>query len=180
MNRVVVTGLGVVSPVGNDVESFWHALCTGTCGIGPITRFDTTDFKVKIAGEVRNFDPKQYMDKLDILHSDIYTQFAMAAACQAMSDSRLASEIDPERIGVYIGTGIGGIATFMAEHQKLLERGPRRVSPFFIPMMIANMASSMIAMRFGCKGPAMPMVTACATSHAALRLTGAMMMLPCS
>ena len=133
MNRVVVTGLGVVSPVGNDVESFWHALCTGTCGIGPITRFDTTDFKVKIAGEVRNFDPKQYMDKLDILHSDIYTQFAMAAACQAMFDSRLASEIDPERIGVYIGTGIGGIATFMAEHQKLLERGPRRVSPFFIP-----------------------------------------------
>ena len=90
MNRVVVTGLGVVSPVGNDVESFWHALCTGTCGIGSITRFDTTDFKVKIAGEVRNFDPKQYMDKLDILHSDIYTQFAMAAACQAMSDSRLA------------------------------------------------------------------------------------------
>ena len=168
MNRVVVTGLGVVSPVGNDVESFWHALCTGTCGIGPITRFDTTDFKVKIAGEVRNFDPKQYMDKLDILHSDIYTQFAMAAACQAMSDSRLASEIDPERIGVYIGTGIGGIATFMAEHQKLLERGPRRVSPFFIPMMIANMASSMIAMRFGCKGPAMPMVTACASGSNAI------------
>ena len=168
MNRVVVTGLGVVSPVGNDVESFWHALCTGTCGIGPITRFDTTDFKVKIAGEVRNFDPKQYMDKLDILHSDIYTQFAMAAACQAMFDSRLASEIDPERIGVYIGTGIGGIATFMAEHQKLLERGPRRVSPFFIPMMIANMASSMIAMRFGCKGPAMPMVTACASGSNAI------------
>ena len=168
MNRVVVTGLGVVSPVGNDVESFWHALCTGTCGIGSITRFDTTDFKVKIAGEVRNFDPKQYMDKLDILHSDIYTQFAMAAACQAMSDSRLASEIAPERIGVYIGTGIGGIATFMAEHQKLLERGPRRVSPFFIPMMIANMASSMIAMRFGCKGPAMPMVTACASGSNAI------------
>ena len=168
MNRVVVTGLGVVSPVGNDVESFWHALCTGTCGIGPITRFDTTDFKVKIAGEVRNFDPKQYMDKLDILHSDIYTQFAMAAACQAMFDSRLASEIDPERIGVYIGTGIGGIATFMAEHQKLLERGPRRVSPFFIPMMIANMASSMIAMRFGCKGAAMPMVTACASGSNAI------------
>ena len=129
MNRVVVTGLGVVSPVGNDVPAFWHALCAGECGIGPITKFDTTDYKVKVAGEVRGFDPKQYMEKLDILHSDLYTQFAMGAACQAMEDSGIAGTVDEERIGVYIGTGIGGIATFMDEHRKLLEKGPRRVSP---------------------------------------------------
>ena len=168
MNRVVVTGLGVVSPVGNDVPAFWHALCAGECGIGPITKFDTTDYKVKVAGEVRGFDPKQYMEKLDILHSDLYTQFAMGAACQAMEDSDIAGTVDEERIGVYIGTGIGGIATFMDEHRKLLEKGPRRVSPYFIPMMIANMASSMIAMRFHCKGPALPMVTACASGSNAI------------
>lgn len=168
MNRVVVTGLGVVSPVGNDVPAFWHALCAGECGIGPITKFDTTDYKVKVAGEVRGFDPKQYMEKLDILHSDLYTQFAMGAACQAMEDSGIAGTVDEERIGVYIGTGIGGIATFMDEHRKLLEKGPRRVSPYFIPMMIANMASSMIAMRFHCKGPALPMVTACASGSNAI------------
>lgn len=168
MNRVVVTGLGVVSPVGNDVPAFWHALCAGECGIGPITKFDTTDYKVKVAGEVRGFDPKQYMEKLDVLHSDLYTQFAMGAACQAMEDSGIAGTVDEERIGVYIGTGIGGIATFMDEHRKLLEKGPRRVSPYFIPMMIANMASSMIAMRFHCKGPALPMVTACASGSNAI------------
>ena len=168
MNRVVVTGLGVVSPVGNDVPAFWHALCAGECGIGPITKFDTTDYKVKVAGEVRGFDPKQYMEKLDILHSDLYTQFAMGAACQAMEDSGIAGTVNEERIGVYIGTGIGGIATFMDEHRKLLEKGPRRVSPYFIPMMIANMASSMIAMRFHCKGPALPMVTACASGSNAI------------
>ncbi len=168
MNRVVVTGLGVVSPVGNDVPTFWHALCAGECGIGPITKFDTTDYKVKVAGEVRGFDPKQYMEKLDILHSDLYTQFAMGAACQAIEDSGIAGTVDEERIGVYIGTGIGGIATFMDEHRKLIEKGPRRVSPYFIPMMIANMASSMIAMRFHCKGPALPMVTACASGSNAI------------
>ena len=168
MKRVAVTGLGVISPVGNDVETFWSALCAGTCGIGPITKFDATDYPVKLAAEVREFDPRQYMEKLDILHSDVYTHFAMAAACQAMADSGIAGAVNEERIGVYIGSGIGGIATFMAEHSKLLNRGPRRVSPYFIPMMIPNMASSMIAMRFHCKGPAMPMVTACASGTNAI------------
>ena len=168
MKRVAVTGLGVISPVGNDVETFWSALCAGTCGIGPITKFDATDYPVKLAAEVREFDPRQYMEKLDILHSDIYTHFAMAAACQSMADSGIAGAVNEERIGVYIGSGIGGIATFMAEHSKLLNRGPRRVSPYFIPMMIPNMASSMIAMRFHCKGPAMPMVTACASGTNAI------------
>ncbi len=168
MKRIAVTGLGVISPVGNNVETFWNSLIAGKCGIGPITKFDATDYKVKVAAEVRGFEPKDYMEKLDVMHSDIYTQFAMAAAVQAMEDSGIAGTVDGERFGVYIGTGIGGIATFMAEHQKLLEKGPRRVSPYFIPSMIANMASSMIAMRYGCKGPALPMVTACASGSNAI------------
>ncbi len=168
MKRVAVTGLGVISPVGNDVPTFWNALCSGTCGIGPITKFDATDYPVKLAAEVRDFDPKQYMEKLDILHSDVYTHFAMAAACQAVADSGIAGTLDAERVGVYIGSGIGGIATFMTEHSKLLNRGPRRVSPYFIPMMIPNMASSMIAMRYHFHGPAMPMVTACASGTNAI------------
>ena len=168
MKRVAVTGLGVISPVGNDIPTFWNALRSGTCGIGPITKFDATDYPVKLAAEVRDFDPKQYMEKLDILHSDVYTHFAMAAACQAVADSGIAGTLDAERVGVYIGSGIGGIATFMTEHSKLLNRGPRRVSPYFIPMMIPNMASSMIAMRNRFHGPAMPMVTACASGTNAI------------
>ena len=168
MKRVAVTGLGVISPVGNDVPAFWNALRSGTCGIGPITKFDATDYPVKLAAEVRDFDPRQYMEKLDILHSDVYTHFAMAAACQAVADSGIAGTLDAERVGVYIGSGIGGIATFMTEHSKLLNRGPRRVSPYFIPMMIPNMASSMIAMRYHFHGPAMPMVTACASGTNAI------------
>ena len=168
MKRVAVTGLGVISPVGNDIPTFWNALRSGTCGIGPITKFDATDYPVKLAAEVRDFDPRQYMEKLDILHSDVYTHFAMAAVCQAVADSGIAGTLDAERVGVYIGSGIGGIATFMTEHSKLLNRGPRRVSPYFIPMMIPNMASSMIAMRYHFHGPAMPMVTACASGTNAI------------
>ena len=168
MKRVVVTGMGVISPLGNDVPTFWENIKAGQCGIGPITKFDTTDFKVRVAGEVREFDPRAYMEKPDILRSDICTQFAMGAACQAMADSALEGTVDPERFGVYFGTGIGGIATFMAEHQKLLEKGPRRVSPYFIPMMIANMVPGMISMRFQCKNSCMPAVTACASGSNAI------------
>ena len=168
MNRVVVTGMGIVSPLGNTVPVFWEKIKAGVCGIGPITRFDTADYKVKVAGEVRDYDPRQYMEKLDVLHSDAYTQFAMGAACQAVEDSGIVGAVEAERIGVYIGTGIGGIATFMSEHRKLMERGPKRVSPYFIPMMIANMAAGMIAMRFQCKGSAMPAVTACASGTNAI------------
>ncbi len=160
--------MGVISPVGNDVASFWDNIKAGRCGIGPITKFDTADFRVKVAGEVRDFDPRAYMEKADVMHSDICTQFAMGAACQAMEDSGIAGTVAPERFGVYMGTGIGGIATFMAEHQKLLEKGPRRVSPYFIPMMIANMVPGMISMRFQCKGPSMPAVTACASGGNAI------------
>ena len=168
MNRVVITGMGVVSPVGNDVDAFWENIRNGRCGIGPITRFDTADYRVKVAGEVRDFDPRQYMEKQDILRSDLYTQYAVAAACQAMEDSALEGSVLPERAGVYLGSGIGGMATFMEEHRKLMERGPKKVSPYFVPMMIANMASAMIAMRFHCKGPAMPAVTACASGSNAI------------
>lgn len=168
MNRVVITGMGVLSPVGNDVTSFWENIKAGKCGIGPITRFDTAEYKVKLAGEIKDFDPRQYMEKLDVQHSDLYTQFAMAAACQAVEDSGIAGNVAPERIGVYIGSGIGGISTFMEEHSKLLESGPRKVSPFFIPMMIANMASAMVAIRYNCKGSALPMVSACASGSNAI------------
>ena len=168
MKRVVVTGMGIVSPLGNTVPAFWENIKAGVCGIAPITRFDTAEYKVKVAAEVRDFNPRQYMEKLDVLHSDLYTQFAVGAACQAVEDSGVIGTAAPERIGVYIGTGIGGIATFMSEHEKLLQRGPKRVSPYFIPMMIANMASGMIAMRFSCKGPAMPAVTACASGSNAI------------
>ena len=168
MKRVVVTGMGIVSPLGNTVPAFWENIKAGVCGIAPITRFDTAEYKVKVAAEVRDFNPRQYMEKLDVLHSDLYTQFAVGAACQAVEDSGVIGTAAPERIGVYIGTGIGGIATFMSEHQKLMERGPKRVSPYFIHMMIANMASGMIAMRFSCKGPAMPAVTACASGSNAI------------
>lgn len=166
--RVVITGMGLISPVGNDVAAAWESLKAGRCGIGQITKFDTTDYKVKIAAEVRDFDPLQYMDKLDVQHSDPYTHMAMAAVCQAVEDSGVIGTAAPERIGVYIGTGIGGIGTFMDEHRKLLEKGPRRVSPFFIPMMIANMAAGMTAIRFNCKGAAMPAVTACASGSNAI------------
>ena len=166
--RVVVTGMGCVTPLGNDLPTTWRNLVDGKNGIGPITKFDTTDFKAKLAAEVRDFDPKLYMEKPQILHSDRYAQLAMAAAVQAMEDSSIAGTVPGERMGVYIGTGIGGIQTFEAEHSKLLNKGPRRVSAYFIPMMIANIASSMIAIRYGCMGPAMPAVTACASGSNAI------------
>jgi 3-oxoacyl-[acyl-carrier-protein] synthase II len=164
MRRVVITGMGVVSPVGSNVGAFCESIRNGKVGIDYITKFDTTDFKVKIAAEVKDFNPADYYsEKSEIRHSDLYTQYAMGAAVQAMQDSGL-SEIDPTRLGVYIGSGVGGMNTFVAETQKLLERGPSRVSPFFITMMISNMAAGAVAMRFNTQGPSMPVVSACATS----------------
>ena len=168
MNRVVITGLGIISPLGNDVETFWGNIKAGKCGIAPITKFDTTDFKVKVAGEVRDFEPRDFMDKMDVRHSDLFTQFAIGAAKQAVEESGIIGTVDPERIGVYLGSGIGGIKTFMTEHTKLETKGPGRVSPYFIPMMIANMGAGMIAMRWNCKNSALPAVTACASGSNAL------------
>ena len=170
MKRVVVTGLGVISPVGNDIPSFWQSLMEGKCGIGPITTFDTTDFKVKIAAEVKDFDPLLYMEKGEARKQDAFSQYAIAASSQAMKDSGLVSgeNIDSFRLGVYIGTGTGGMQTFMTEANKLHEKGPGRVSPFFIPMMIGNMAAGNAALKFHAQGPSLPIMTACATSTNAI------------
>ncbi|MBR4944150.1 MAG: beta-ketoacyl-ACP synthase II [Peptococcaceae bacterium] len=170
MKRVVVTGLGVISPVGNDVASFWLSLIEGKCGIGPITAFDTTDFKVKIAAEVKDFDPQLYMEKGEARKQDAFSQYAVAASSQAMQDSGLVSgeNIDAFRLGVYIGSGTGGMQTFMNESAKLFEKGPGRVSPFFVPMMIGNMAAGNVALKFHAQGPSLPIMTACATSTNAI------------
>lgn len=162
--RVVVTGMGVVSPVGNDLNSYWDSLVNGRSGIGMITRFDTTDYKVKIAAEVKDFDPLQYLAKPELRKTDLYSQYAIAAAAQAMEDSGIQGKVAPERLGVYVGSGIGGIITTVTEVEKSAKNGPRRVSPYMIPMMIGNMATGMIAMRHNAQGPSLPVVTACATS----------------
>ena len=166
--RVVVTGMGAVSPVGNDVQASWENLISGVHGIGPITRFDTTEYKAKLAAEVKDFDARKYMEKAETLRSDLYAQYALASACQAVEESGVLGTVDPERFAVYFGTGIGGINTFSREYKKLLDRGPSRVSPYFIPMLIANMGAGMIAIRFNCQGPALPAVTACASGSNAI------------
>lgn len=168
IRRVVVTGMGAVTPIGNNVNECFENMKNGVHGIAPITQFDTTDFKAKLAAEVKNFDPRTYMEKSDVLRSDKYAQFAMGAACQAVEESRIVGTVNPDRFGVYFGSGIGGIQTFEIEHKKLLEKGPRRVSPLFVPMMISNMAAGMIAIRFDCRGAAMPSVTACASGSNAI------------
>ncbi|WP_444642875.1 beta-ketoacyl-ACP synthase II [Caproiciproducens sp. R1] len=164
MRRVVVTGMGVISPVGNTVESFWDSLVEGRSGIDFITKFDTADYKVKIAAEVKNFDPHDYMEKGEIRKTDLFAQYAVAAAAQAVEDSEILGKVEPERFGVYVGSGIGGMSTFINECDKLLKGGPRKVSPLFVPMMISNMASGNIAIKYNAQGPSLPVVTACATS----------------
>ena len=170
MNRVVITGAGVISPVGLNTGDFWEALLAGRCGIGPITRFDASGLKVRVAAEVKDFDPTAFgMEKSAARKLDLFAQFAMAAAWQAMAQSGLKAgeNIDGERLGVYIGSGIGGMQTFVAETAKCIERGPEKVSPHFIPMMIANMASGHVAIAHGAQGPCLPVTTACATgTHA--------------
>ena len=166
--RVVVTGLGVISPIGNTVEACWKNMISGVHGIGPITLFDTTDYKAKVGAEVKDFDPRAYMDKTETLRSDRYAQFGLAAACQAVEESGVIGTLPPDRVAVYFGSGIGGIRTFTEEHNKLINRGPKRVSPYFVPMMVANMAAGQIAIRFNCQGAALPAVTACASGSNAI------------
>lgn len=168
LRRVVVTGIGVVSPVGNTLDETWNNLVNGVNGIAPITLFDATDYKAKVAGEVKNFEPRDYMSKQDILRSDRFSQLAMAAAVQAVEESGVIGTVAPDRIGVYFGSGIGGINTMTKEHQKMIDKGPGRVSPYMVPMMIANMAAGMIAIRYNCQGAAMPAVTACASGSNAI------------
>ena len=166
--RVVVTGMGAVTPLGNNVKQTWESLKSGKNGIAPITMFDTKEFKAKLGAQVKDFDPKEYMEVNDILRTDRYAQFAVAAAQQAADDSKIEGTVEPERFAVLFGTGIGGIGTFENEHTKLMQRGPGRVAPLFVPMMIANMASGLIAIRHDCRGGAMPAVTACASGSNAI------------
>lgn len=164
MRKVAVTGIGAVSPLGLTAETTWSAMKEGQCGIDRVSRFDLTDYKSTLAAEVKGFDPLEYMPKGEIRKYDLYTQYAIAAAAQATADSGIAGNIDPQRFGVYVGSGIGGISTMMSEHSKLLESGYRKISPFFVPMMISNMAAGIIAMKYSAKGVCLPIVTACATS----------------
>jgi len=167
--RVVITGIGLVSPVGNNREASWDALLEGRSGVGPIRAFDTEAYSVRIAGEVKDFDPSPLLDAKEIKNWDRYAQFAAVAAEEALSDAGLLSDAPAgDKIGVIIGSGIGGIRTFEKNHKALVERGPRRVSPFFIPMMIGNIASGLVSMRYGFRGPNYGVVSACATGAHAL------------
>ena len=168
MRRVVITGMGCVTPVGNDVPTFWENIKNGKCGIGPITHFDATDYKVKVAAEVKDFDPLQYMEKSDLRKYDVFCWYAMAAATQAVEESGIKDTLPPERIGTYFGSGIGGMKTFAEEQGVLMEKGPRRVSPFFVPGMIINMAGGLIAIKYNFQGASIPIVTACATGNNAI------------
>jgi beta-ketoacyl-acyl-carrier-protein synthase II len=166
--RVVVTGLGIVSPLGSEVETFWPRLLAGESGIGPVTRFDTSKYDTRIGGEVREFRAEDFLDKKEIRRADLFVQYAIGATAQAVKQAGVSADtVDPNRYGVVVGSGIGGIATFEDQHRTLLEKGPSRVSPFFIPMMISDMASGQVSIQFGAKGPNYCTVSACSSgAHA--------------
>jgi 3-oxoacyl-[acyl-carrier-protein] synthase II len=169
--RVVITGTGLISPVGLDVASSWEALLAGQSGAGPITQFDATDFKVRFAAEVKGFEPEQYIDRKEAKRTDRFAQLAIGASVQAMRQAGLddsLGSIDPTRFGVIIGSGIGGIWTFEEQHRKLIERGPSRISPFFVPMFISDIAAGLVSIRWGLKGPNYCTVSACASSAHAI------------
>jgi len=164
--RVVVTGMGIVSPLGIGLENNWAAICQGRSGIGPITKFDTSEYPCKIAGEVKNFDPDAYIDKKDQKKMDIFIQFALAAGTMAIKQSGLViDESTADRVGVLVGSGLGGLSTIEKYHTMLLKNGPKKVSPFFVPMLIVNLAPGQISIYFGCRGPNSSVVTACATGN---------------
>ncbi len=168
-HRVVITGMGWVTPLGDDVDTVWQALLDGKSGAGPITRFDTADYPTKIAAEVKSFSPESYIDKKDLRRMDLSEQLAVVASQKAVDDSLIdLAAINLDRCGVITGSGIGGIATFESQHRNLINGGPGRVSPFFIPMMIGNMCAGLIAMRFNFRGPNYSTVSACASSAHAI------------
>ena len=169
--RVVVTGVGLVTPIGNDVQSTWDALLAGRSGGGTITHFDASDFDVRFACEVKGFQPEQYMDRKEARRTDRFAQFALAAAQEAMAHAGLddpAASFDRDRTGVLIGSGIGGIATFEEQARVMVEKGPKRISPFFIPMFIPDIAAGQVSMRWGLRGPNYCTVSACASSAHAI------------
>jgi 3-oxoacyl-[acyl-carrier-protein] synthase II len=162
--RVVVTGLGAVTPLGNDVETTWNNIVTGVSGIGPLTRVNADDFPAKVAAEVKDFDPTAYLDKKDARKMDRFAQFAVAASIMAVKDADLdINEENSERVGVWIGSGIGGMETFETQHNNFLQKGYRRVSPFFVPMLIPDMAAGQVSITLGARGVNSCTVTACAT-----------------
>lgn len=164
MNRVVVTGMGAITPIGNDVETFWNGLKEKKLGFGPITTFDTSDYKVKLAAEVKDFDAKKYMDPKAARRMERFSQFAVAASREALLDSGIDMEKeDPFRVGVCVSSGIGGLQAIEREHAKLLEKGPGRINPLLVPLMISNMASGNVSIQFGLKGKSIDVVTACAS-----------------
>lgn len=160
---VVVTGMGAITPVGNDIDTMWANMLAGVNGVEKITSFDTSDLKVHLAGTVKNFEPEKYIEKRELRKLDIYCQYAIAAAQQAVDDSGILGNINEERFGVYIGAGIGGLHSFVNNVTALNEGGPRKVSPFFIPMMIGNIATGNVAIRFKAKGVSLSVMSACAT-----------------
>jgi len=167
--RVVITGMGAVTSLGIGVDEFWNSIKAGKCGISTVSKFDVTDYPTKVASEVKNFEPTDFIDKKDARRMDRYNQFAMAATKMAVENSRLdVDSIDKDRFGVLIGSGIGGIQTLEEQHQVLLSKGHKKISPFFIPMMIANMASGRIAIEYGARGFNSCVVTACATGTNAI------------
>jgi len=168
--RVVVTGMGAITPVGNDVAATWRAIIDGKPGAAPITKFDASNFPVRFACEVKGFDPLQYMDRKEAKRADAYAQYAIAGAAQAMADAALTDPgmYDPDRVGVILGSGIGGLKSFEEQHDIYRERGASKISPFFIPMFIADIAAGLVSMRFNAKGPNYATVSACATSAHAI------------
>ena len=167
--RVVITGMGTVNPLGNDVDATWDAVKAGKCGIGPITHFDTSDLKVKLAGEVKNFDAAEVLGPKEARRMDVYTQYACAAAKEAFEDSGLQMEKEnADRVGCIVSSGIGGLSTIAEEHGKGEEKGYGKISPYFIPMSISNMAAGQIAIMYGLKGMCTCVVTACASSNNAI------------
>lgn len=169
MKRVVITGMGVITPIGNRVDTFWSNLTQGQSGISKIEHFDTSDYKTHFAGVVKEFDAEAEVGRREVRRMDRYTQFAVAAAKQAIDDAGLVIDAsNEERVGVYIGSGIGGIQTILDNYKTLLSRGPSRVSPTVVPMMIANMAAAQVSIMYGAKGPSLAPVTACATGNNAI------------
>lgn len=167
--RVVITGMGAITPIGNNVSEMWENIKDGVCGIDRITRFDPSDFACQIAAEVKGFNPADYMDKKEAKRMDLFVQYAVAASKEAVESSKLdMEEEDKTRVGVFIGSGIGGINTLCEQHSKLIERGPSKVSPFMIPMMISNMAVGQVAITFGCQGVNLTAVSACASGTDAI------------
>jgi len=166
--RVVVTGLGVVSPLGNDIDTFWRRLVAGESGVGPITRFDTSDHKVHIAAEVKDFDAEDFIDKRQVRRLDLFSRYAVAAAKLAAADAEFDTRPEADRVGVVVGSGVGGLQTLQSEIEKLIEKGPDRVNPLLVPMMIPNMGAAHVSLELGTKGPLSATCTACAAGSDAI------------